>query len=157
MAILFQAIFTWAAPLMALVKVGVAAAGGVVGGLLPVGLAHDFVQDAIFAGIGAFLTFVPQIFILFLVIGALEDSGYLARAAVILHRPLGWFGLSGRELPPAPLRPRLRHPGDDGRAHHRVAPPAADHGDGHPVHLLLGAPPHLRAAHRRLRPGGQPG
>lgn len=100
MAVLFQAIFTWAAPLMALVKAGVVAAGSGVGGLLPAGLAHDFVQDAVFAGIGAFLTFVPQIFILFLVIGALEDSGYLARAAVILHRPLGWFGLSGRSFLP---------------------------------------------------------
>ena len=100
MAVLFQAIFTWAAPLMDLVKNGVAATGTLVGGLLPAGLAHDFVQDAVFAGIGAFLTFVPQIFILFLVIGALEDSGYLARAAVLLHRPLGWFGLSGRSFLP---------------------------------------------------------
>ena len=100
MAVLFQAIFTWAAPLMALVKDGVAATGMFVGGLLPAGIAHDFVQDAVFAGVGAFLTFVPQIFILFLVIGALEDSGYLARAAVMLHRPLGWFGLSGRSFLP---------------------------------------------------------
>ncbi|HVP59847.1 MAG TPA: ferrous iron transporter B [Myxococcaceae bacterium] len=100
MAVLFQAIFTWAAPLMSLVKDGVAAAGTFVGGLLPAGIAHDFVQDAVFAGIGAFLTFVPQIFILFLIIGALEDSGYLARAAVMLHRPLGWFGLSGRSFLP---------------------------------------------------------
>jgi ferrous iron transport protein B len=100
MAVLFQAIFTWAAPLMDLVKTGVAATGALVGGILPPGLAHDFVQDAVFAGIGAFLTFVPQIFILFLVIGALEDSGYLARAAVLLHRPLGWFGLSGRSFLP---------------------------------------------------------
>jgi len=100
MAVLFQAIFTWAAPLMSLVKDGVAAAGGLVGGLLPAGIAHDFVRDAVFAGLGAFLTFVPQIFILFLVIGALEDSGYLARAAVLLHRPLGWFGLSGRSFLP---------------------------------------------------------
>ncbi|MGZ5956812.1 MAG: ferrous iron transporter B [Myxococcaceae bacterium] len=100
MAVLFQAIFTWAAPLMALVKDGIAATGTFVGGLLPAGIAHDFVQDAVFAGIGAFLTFVPQIFILFLVIGALEDSGYLARAAVMLHRPLGWFGLSGRSFLP---------------------------------------------------------
>src|SRR5262249_36504036 len=67
-----------------------------VSGLLPAGLVHDFVRDGVFAGIGAFLTFVPQIFVLFLVIGVLEDSGYLARAAVMLHRPLGWFGLSGR-------------------------------------------------------------
>ena len=100
MAVLFQAIFTWAAPLMALVKDGVAAAGALVGGILPAGLAHDFIEDAVFAGLGAFLTFVPQIFILFLVIGALEDSGYLARAAVLLHRPLGWFGLSGRSFLP---------------------------------------------------------
>ena len=100
MAVLFQANFTWAAPLMALVKDGVTATGGWVGGLLPAGLAHDFAQDAVFAGIGAFLTFVPQIFILFLIIGALEDSGYLARAAVLLHRPLGWFGLSGRSFLP---------------------------------------------------------
>lgn len=100
MAVLFQAIFTWAAPLMTLTKDGVAAAGNFVGGLLPAGIVHDFVQDAVFAGIGAFLTFVPQIFVLFLVIGALEDSGYLARAAVMLHRPLGWFGLSGRSFLP---------------------------------------------------------
>jgi ferrous iron transport protein B len=100
MAILFQAIFTWAAPLMALVRDGVAATGSFVGSLLPAGFAHDFVRDGVFAGIGAFLTFIPQIFILFLVIGALEDSGYLARAAVILHRPLGWFGLSGRSFLP---------------------------------------------------------
>jgi len=61
---------------------------------------RDFVRDGVFAGLGAFLTFVPQIFVLFLVIGALEDSGYLARAAVMLHRPLGWFGLSGRSFLP---------------------------------------------------------
>jgi len=100
MAILFQAIFTWATPLMNLVRDGVAWTGAVVGGLLPAGFVHDFLRDGVFAGIGAFLTFVPQIFILFLVIGALEDSGYLARAAVMLHRPLGWFGLSGRSFLP---------------------------------------------------------
>ena len=100
MAILFQAIFTWAAPLMAAVRIGVAASGTAVSALLPAGLVRDFVRDGVFAGLGAFLTFVPQIFVLFLVIGALEDSGYLARAAVMLHRPLGWFGLSGRSFLP---------------------------------------------------------
>src|SRR5262249_56046460 len=55
MAILFQAIFTWAAPLMTLVRDGVAATGNFVGGLLPPGFAHDFVRDGVFAGIGAFL------------------------------------------------------------------------------------------------------
>jgi ferrous iron transport protein B len=100
MAVLFQAIFTWAQPLMTLVRDGVAASGTFVSGLFPAGIAHDFVRDGLFAGVGAFLTFVPQIFVLFLVVGALEDSGYLARAAVMLHRPLGWFGLSGRSFLP---------------------------------------------------------
>ena len=61
---------------------------------------QDFIKDGLLAGIGAFLVFVPQIFILFLIIGALEDSGYLARAAVICHRPLSFFGLSGKSFVP---------------------------------------------------------
>jgi len=52
------------------------------------GIARDFMADAIFSGIGAFLVFVPQIFVLTFIIGLMEDSGYLARAALICHRPL---------------------------------------------------------------------
>lgn len=100
MAVLFQAIFTWAAPLMDAVEWVTAWVGEAAAGALPAGPAQDFVRDALFAGVGSFLVFVPQIFILFLVIGVLEDSGYLARAAVILHRPLSWFGLSGKSFVP---------------------------------------------------------
>ena len=54
----------------------------------------------LFGGIGAFLVFVPQIFVLTLVVGMLEDSGYLARAAVICHKPLRFFGLTGKSFIP---------------------------------------------------------
>lgn len=97
---LFQAIFTWAAPMMDAVE-GVLgwAAEGVVP-LISHAIAADFVRDAIFGGVGAFLVFVPQIFVLTLVVGTLEDSGYLARAAVICHRPLNAFGLTGKSFVP---------------------------------------------------------
>src|SRR5690606_6416763 len=60
----------------------------------------DFINDAVFGGLGSFLVFVPQIMVLTLIIGLLEDSGYLARAALICHRPLSYFGLSGRSFIP---------------------------------------------------------
>jgi Fe2+ transport system protein B len=64
------------------------------------GLVRDFTADALFSGIGAFLVFVPQIFVLTFVIGLLEDSGYMARAALICHRPLRFFGLTGKSFIP---------------------------------------------------------
>ncbi|RLA57838.1 MAG: ferrous iron transporter B, partial [Gammaproteobacteria bacterium] len=57
-------------------------------------------SDALFGGIGAFLVFVPQIFVLTFVIGLLEDSGYMARAALICHKPLRVFGLTGKSFIP---------------------------------------------------------
>ena len=69
-------------------------------GLLPSGMINDFFNDAIFGGVGSFLVFVPQIMVLTFIIGLLEDSGYLARAALMCHRPLSFFGLSGRSFIP---------------------------------------------------------
>jgi ferrous iron transport protein B len=100
MFLLFQSIFTWAAPIMDGVEGLLQFAAGVVVPLLPSGAISDFVADALFGGIGAFLVFVPQIFILTLVVGMLEDSGYLARAAVICHKPLRIFGLTGKSFIP---------------------------------------------------------
>jgi ferrous iron transport protein B len=100
MFLLFQAIFSWAAPLMEGVESLVGLAAGSVLPLLPSGMLHDFVKDALFGGLGAFLVFVPQIFILTLIVGFMEDSGYLARAAVICHRPLRAFGLTGKSFVP---------------------------------------------------------
>jgi ferrous iron transport protein B len=100
MLILFQSIFTWSAPVMDAVEAGVIGLGSWLLPYLSEGVFRDFVADAIFSGIGAFLVFVPQIFVLTFVIGLLEDSGYLARAALICHRPLRFFGLSGKSFIP---------------------------------------------------------
>jgi ferrous iron transport protein B len=100
MYLMFQSIFTWAAPAMDAIESLVAGAAGIVVPLIPNQIAKDFVQDAIFGGVGAFLVFVPQIFVLTFVIGILEDSGYMARAALICHKPLRFFGLTGKSFIP---------------------------------------------------------
>jgi len=100
MFLLFQSIFTWAAPAMDAVETVLGATADLVVPLLGPQMAKDFTADAIFSGIGAFLVFVPQIFVLTFVIGILEDSGYMARAALICHRPLRLFGLTGKSFIP---------------------------------------------------------
>lgn len=100
MFLLFQSIFTWASPLMDGVEFLIESFAGWATGALGPGFLSDFLNGAVFAGIGSFLVFVPQIMVLTLIIGLLEDSGYLARAALICHRPLSFFGLSGRSFIP---------------------------------------------------------
>ena len=100
MYLLFQSIFTWSAPAMDAVE---AILGGLANLLVPMignRVVQDFTADALFGGIGAFLVFVPQIFVLTFVIGLLEDSGYMARAALICHKPLRLFGLTGKSFIP---------------------------------------------------------
>jgi ferrous iron transport protein B len=100
MYLLFQSIFTWSAPAMDAVENGLAAMAEVVVPLISNHVARDFTSDALFGGIGAFLVFVPQIFVLTFIIGLLEDSGYMARAALICHKPLRLFGLTGKSFIP---------------------------------------------------------
>lgn len=100
MYLLFQSIFTWAAPMMDGVETAIGYVAELFLPLISNTMLHDFVADALFGGIGSFLVFVPQIFVLTLVVGILEDSGYLARAAVICHRPLRMFGLTGKSFVP---------------------------------------------------------
>lgn len=100
MLLLFQSIFTWAAPLMDGVETSIAWLSHFVTGNMPEGILKDFLTDAIFGGVGSFLVFVPQIMVLTFIIGLLEDSGYLARASVICHRGLSKVGLSGMSFVP---------------------------------------------------------
>ena len=100
MYLLFQSIFTWAAPAMDAVQGVLQWVSSLILPLISHAGLRDFVKDALFGGIGAFLVFVPQIFVLTLVVGILEDSGYLARAAVICHKPLRLFGLTGKSFIP---------------------------------------------------------
>jgi ferrous iron transport protein B len=100
MYLLFQSIFTWAAPAMDAVEAVLGALSDIVVPAISNKVARDFTADAIFSGIGAFLVFVPQIFVLTFIIGILEDSGYMARAALICHKPLRVFGLTGKSFIP---------------------------------------------------------
>jgi ferrous iron transport protein B len=100
MFLVFQAVFSWAAVPMDLIKTGVEALGGVVGSWLADGPLRSLLVEGIFGGVGAVLVFLPQILILFFFILVLEDCGYLPRAAFLLDRVMGSVGLSGRAFIP---------------------------------------------------------
>jgi ferrous iron transport protein B len=68
--------------------------------LLPVGWLQSLVLDGVWKGISSVLVFLPQILLLFLFIGVLEDSGYLARAALIADRVMRTIGLNGKAFIP---------------------------------------------------------
>ena len=96
----FQAVFSWAETPMGWIESAVASLGEVVRGALPEGPLRSLLVDGIIAGVGSVIVFLPQIIILFLFILALEDSGYLPRAAYLLDRVMGSVGLSGRAFIP---------------------------------------------------------
>jgi len=98
--LMFQAVFSWAEAPMDAIEGGVAAVGEWVGSMLSDGPLRSLLLDGVIAGVGGVLVFLPQILILFLFILALEDSGYLPRAAFLLDRLMGKVGLSGRAFIP---------------------------------------------------------
>ncbi len=96
----FQSIFTLAVPLMDTVDAAVVASGGWLASVLPDTTLRGLLVDGVWAGVGSVVIFLPQILILFLFIGVLEDSGYLARAAAIADRSMRAVGLEGRSFIP---------------------------------------------------------
>jgi ferrous iron transport protein B len=98
--LVFQAIFTWAVPLMDGVEFLIAGSGEWLAAQLPQSWFRDLLIDGVWAGVGSVLVFLPQILILFLFLGVLEDSGYMARAAVIADRTMHRVGLQGRAFLP---------------------------------------------------------
>jgi len=100
MAVLFQAIFSWAAVPMAWIKDAFDSLGGVIAGVVPPGDLQDLLIRGGLAGVAAVVTFLPQILFLFLFLGFLEDSGYMARAAFIMDRLMGKVGLHGKSFIP---------------------------------------------------------
>ena len=98
--LVFQAIFTWATPIMDGVELAIATSGEWVAARLPASWFRDLLIDGVWAGVGSVLVFLPQILILFLFLGILEDSGYMARAAVIADRTMLRVGLQGRAFLP---------------------------------------------------------
>ena len=98
--LMFQAVFSWAKAPQNLINTGVQSLSGWLAGVLPAGPLRGLLLDGVVAGTGSVLVFLPQILILFLFIIALEDSGYLPRAAFMLDRLMGRVGLSGRAFIP---------------------------------------------------------
>src|SRR5690606_18283481 len=99
-ALVFQAIFAWAAPLMDGVEAIVATSGEWARALMPDTWWRSLLIDGVWMGVGSVVVFLPQILILFFFLGLLEDSGYMARAAVIADRSMQRVGLQGRAFLP---------------------------------------------------------
>ena len=96
----FQAVYTWAAPIMDAIEGGFTALGEWVGANMAPGILNDLLVNGVIAGTGSVLVFLPQITILFAFILLLEDSGYLPRAAFLLDNVMAKSGLSGRSFIP---------------------------------------------------------
>ena len=98
--VMFQAVFSWAEAPMDWIDGAMAQLGAFTAAHLPAGPLASLLVNGVIAGAGSVLVFLPQILILFLFILALEDSGYLPRAAYLLDRLMGGVGLSGRAFIP---------------------------------------------------------
>ncbi|MDL2351449.1 MAG: ferrous iron transporter B [Pseudomonadota bacterium] len=98
--VMFQAVFSGAAPLVAGLDSGIGWLAIWVKTLLPPSLARDLLTEGIIAGVGSVITFLPQIVILFFFILVLEATGYMARAAFLMDRMMAAVGLSGRSFIP---------------------------------------------------------
>lgn len=100
LALVFQAMFTWARPVMGGLQALFDAAGAVATTVLPPGNLQSLIVDGGIAGVGSVVVFLPQITILFLLIGLLEDTGYMARAAFVMDRFMRPLGLHGKSFIP---------------------------------------------------------
>ena len=98
--VIFQALFSWANLPMDLIRSGMAWLSDWTQAQMAAGPLRSLVVDGAIAGAGSVLVFLPQILILFAFILALEDSGYLPRAAFLLDKLMGEVGLSGRAFIP---------------------------------------------------------
>jgi len=96
----FQTIFSYVTPLMDGVKWLFAVSGNWVATALPESLLRSLLIDGVWKGVGSVVVFLPQVLMLFLFIGILEDSGYLARAALIADRTMARVGLQGKSFIP---------------------------------------------------------
>ncbi|KAK0350859.1 hypothetical protein LTR94_027301, partial [Friedmanniomyces endolithicus] len=102
--VMFQAVFAWAAPAMDGIEALVGMLGAAVASVLPdeggLGLVQSLIVDGLIGGVGSVLVFLPQILIIFAFIIALEDFGYMARAAFLMDKIMGGAGLHGRAFIP---------------------------------------------------------
>jgi ferrous iron transport protein B len=100
MTAMFQSIFSFAELPMRGLEHGVKWVGQVVGGWMGPGPLRSLLVEGVIAGVGAVIVFLPQICLLFLFIGLLEDTGYMARAAFLMDRLMSKVGLHGKSFIP---------------------------------------------------------
>ena len=100
MYLTFQIVFTVGQPLMGFLSHLVDGLADIVGALLPAGFIRSLAVDGIIAGVGGVLVFLPNILLLFLAIGFLEDSGYMSRAAFVMDGIMHRIGLHGKSFIP---------------------------------------------------------
>jgi ferrous iron transport protein B len=100
MSLLFMSLFWWAQPAIDAVDGAFGWLGEQVAELLGEGVFTDFLVDGVIAGVGSVLVFLPQILLLFLFLGFLEDCGYLARVAYLMDRIMRAMNLHGRAFVP---------------------------------------------------------
>lgn len=100
MGAVFQAVFSWATPLMNMIDTVTSMTTSAIADVLPEGAIASLLADGVVAGVGSVLIFLPQILILFAFIIFMEDTGYMARAAFMMDRLMRWCGLSGHSFLP---------------------------------------------------------
>ncbi|WP_114227538.1 MULTISPECIES: ferrous iron transporter B [Sphingomonas] len=100
MFVMFQAVFTWSEAPKGWIEDGIAWLGDGVSARLPAGGVRSLLVDGVLGGVGAVVTFLPQILVLFFFILLLEGTGYMVRAAFLMDRLMSRAGLSGRAFIP---------------------------------------------------------
>ncbi|WP_438480739.1 ferrous iron transport protein B [Oleiharenicola lentus] len=100
MAAMFFSIFSLAEAPMNFIDEHVASLSDTVKDAMAPGDLRDLITDGVIAGVGGVVIFLPQILILFFFVGLLESTGYMARAAFIMDRPMSKVGLNGRSFIP---------------------------------------------------------
>ena len=94
----FEITFTVGAPFQDLIDAGFSGLGGIISAYLGDGFLSSLLVDGVIGGVGGVAVFIPMIFLLFLMLSILEDSGYMARAAFVMdkvmHKLVGLHGKS---------------------------------------------------------------
>lgn len=97
---MFELTFRFASPFVTIIQLGTGAAGDLAMDIVPVGWLASLIGEGVIPGVGGVLSFLPNIFVLFLVISLLEASGYMARAAFVMDKLMYRLGLPGRSFIP---------------------------------------------------------
>ena len=100
MGLVFQSLFAWADPAIGAIEALFGWLQSLVNAWLPEGVLRDFISSGLIEGVGSVLVFLPQILLLFVFIGIMEDSGYMARVAFLMDRLMRAIGLHGRAFVP---------------------------------------------------------